>query len=646
MSLSTKIAAILTVLILSLTAIGATVQNRVFGRIFSSIESEEAGLELLRVQSALDAEIDACARSARRVATHERTRAFTAAPESGEVYSAENLSTAALRSDDLDLVYVCTAGGEVLGGTILDPVTGERTRLPRDFPGGRLAPEHPAFAGRGSLPRGMITTGRGPMLIGTARIQAPGSEAPAGFVIAGRFLSGSLSQRIADRTQTDSTVVHIGADRASLPADMADVVDEVTSSAAPVQRVIEGGDTLAIYGTFDDVQKRPVFLVRARLDRRISAAGATALASGALTDATLGIAILLALLFILNAVVVKPLGALTSHAVETGRSENFRARFRSDRSDELGTLGSAFDEMMGKLEEARAQVVDTARAAGMSEIATGILHNVGNVLNSVNLSAALVSQRVDELCVDDLRRLSEVLTEHAGDLSTFLAEDPRGQHIQPFLSALVVELGQEKASIRSEVDSLSSGIEHICELIKSQQDIAKGGQLVEPTDFAERFDEALRITQRARGEDGALVVVRRFEEIPEVAADRHKVLQILVNLVQNALQAMDGGQGVRELTLEIARAEGGRVHVAVADTGCGIAAADLVRVFHMGFTTREEGNGFGLHSAANAATEMGGRLRAESEGPGRGARFVLELPVQAKSQASVPGPSIHGGVSR
>ena len=173
MSLSTKIAAILTVLILSLTAIGATVQNRVFGRIFSSIESEEAGLELLRVQSALEAEIDACARSARRVATHDRTRAFAAQPGGREGYLAENLSTAALRGDDLDLLYVCTAGGDVLGGTILDPITGELTQLSRDFPGGRLAPEHPAFAGRGSLPRGMITTARGPMLIGTARVQAP-----------------------------------------------------------------------------------------------------------------------------------------------------------------------------------------------------------------------------------------------------------------------------------------------------------------------------------------------------------------------------------------------------------------------------------------------------------------------------------------
>ncbi len=646
MSLSTKIAAILTVLILSLTAIGAAVQNRVFGHIFSSIESEEAGLELLRVQSALDAEIDACARSARRVATHDHTRTFAAEPSGREDFRAENMSTAALRGDDLDLLYVCSMRGDVLGGTILDPVTRERTQLSRDFPGGRLAPEHPAFAGRGSLPRGMITTARGPMLVGTARIQEPGAEAPIGFVIAGRFLSGGLSKRIADRTQTDSTVVHIGADRAGLPADMADVVDEVTSSAAPVQRVIEGGDTLAIYGTFDDIQRRPVFLVRARLDRRISAAGATALASGALADATLGIAILLALLFILNAVVVKPIGALTHHAVETGRSENFRARFRSDRSDEIGTLGSAFDEMMGKLEEARAQVVDTARAAGMSEIATGILHNVGNVLNSVNISATLVSQRVDELCVDDLQRLSEVLAENIDDLSTFLAEDPRGQHLQPFLSALVVELGEEQASIRSEVDSLTSGIDHICELIKSQQDIAKGNQLVEPTDFAERFDEALRITQPAEGEDGALVVVRRFEEIPEVAADRHKVLQILVNLVQNARQAMDGRPGTHELTLEIARAGDGRVRVAVADTGHGIAAAELVRVFHMGVTTRAEGHGFGLHSAANAATEMGGRLWAESEGPGRGARFVLELPIRAEGSESASGPSNRGVEAR
>ena len=161
-----------------------------------------------------------------------------------------------------------------------------------------------------------------------------------------------------------------------------------------------------------------------------------------------------------------------------------------------------------------------------------------------------------------------------------------------------------------------------------------------------RLDEALRITKPAEDEERPLVVVRRFEEIPEVAVDQHKLLQILVNLVQNARQAMDGCRGEQELTLEVARAGEGRVRVTVTDTGCGIAAADLVRVFHMGFTTREEGHGFGLHSAANAATEMGGRLWAESEGTGRGARFVLELPARAESPAFASGSQDGGGVAR
>ena len=297
-----------------------------------------------------------------------------------------------------------------------------------------------------------------------------------------------------------------------------------------------------------------------------------------------------------------------------------------DRDDEIGQLANEFDQMLAKLEQARSSLVETARTAGMSEIATGILHNVGNVLNSVNISASLVSQRVDGLCIDDLERLSEVLTENKDDLPRFLAEDPRGQHIQPFLSALVVQLGEEQKTIRSEVSSLSDGIDHICELIKSQQSLAKGTKLVEPTALAERVDEALRITQRVQGVDPELVVVRRYDDLPDIKLDKHKLLEILVNLVQNARQAMYSVNGPRELVLEIRAKDEDQVMISVQDSGVGIADGDLTNVFTMGFTTREEGHGFGLHSSANAANEMGGRLYATSDGPGRGARFVLELP--------------------
>ena len=280
--------------------------------------------------------------------------------------------------------------------------------------------------------------------------------------------------------------------------------------------------------------------------------------------------------------------------------------------------------MMIRLEKARGDLLETARTAGKSELATGILHNVGNVLNSVNISAALVGQRLDELCIRDLERLAAVLTEHAEDLPTFLTSDPRGKHIEPFLAALVKQLREERGSIRDEVQSLSDGIEHICELIKSQQGIAKKTSLREFTNLADRFDEALMITQKAQGESSQLVVIKRYEQLPEIEIDKHRLLEILVNLIQNARQATSGPS--QEVLLELRKSADGMLALSVADNGCGIAKEDLIRIFSMGYTTRDDGHGFGLHSCANVAKEMGGSLRVQSDGVGRGACFTLEVP--------------------
>ena len=633
MSLTTKIAAILTALILALTTVGALVQNRVIGRIFADIEKEEAGEELARVRAAIDDEVAACARRAESYGVWQETRdLIDAAPDERDAFITSNLDPAVLEKRGIDLLYICTLDGTVKAGVILDPLTGDRTDL-RQFPNERLSSDHPLLTWsltdsdrQIASPHGIMITERDPLLVAVEPIVTAGGRRH-GWVIVGSFLAGDLAERIADRTQVDFQAWAIGEGTDHLPGDAAAVLDEVTGSATPVLREVDGGERLAVYATYDGIRRRPDLLLRAGLGREISRAGSAALASGALTDATLGLAILLGLLFTLNAVVLRPIKALTEHAVRTGQSENFRAKFGLERDDEIGTLGTAFDEMMAKLEHARSALVETARTAGMSEIATGILHNVGNVLNSVNISASLVSQRVEGLCIDDLERLSEVLTENKDDLTTFLQDDPRGQHIQPFLSAVVEQLSEEQKSIRGEVHSLTDGIDHICELIKSQQSFAKGTKLIEPTDLSERLDEALRITQRVHGVDDDLVVVRRFEDLPDVSLDKHKLLEILVNLVQNARQAMASVDGPRELVLEVARMDDDRVRLAVADTGVGIAHDDLTRVFTMGFTTREEGHGFGLHSSANAAVEMGGQLYAESDGPGRGARFVLDLPI-------------------
>ncbi|QDV09035.1 Sensor histidine kinase TmoS [Planctomycetes bacterium Poly30] len=639
MSLSTKIAAILTALILSLSIVGGFVQNRAFSSLFENIETAEADKDLRRVKNAIRSEVDEVSRIAQTYAVSDPAAEFLQDARSRPGFVQEHLTPRKLQGAAIDLLFFCDLDGRVMASQVIEPKTGEPIDL-LEFPRSELSPSHALLsyfaAGspdvKGIDHSGILSTEKGPLLASSQVVTGEGVK-KRGYVIVGRFLRDGLSDRVEQRTEVEFAAWQLDR-KAALPPDVAAVFDEVTSSPAPILETSGDGKSLSIYASIDGLRGIPELIIRAKVDRDITAAGKTALLSGAITDATLGLVILLALLYIVNRVVLKPVKALTDHAVRTGLDENFRAKFGMEREDEIGVLASEFDQMMAKLEQARSALVETARTAGMSEIATGILHNVGNVLNSVNISASLVSQRVDGLCIDDLERLSEVLTENKEDLPRFLAEDPRGQHIQPFLSALVVQLAEEQKCIRTEVTSLSDGIDHICELIKSQQSLAKGTKLVEPTDLSERVDEALRITQRVQGVDPELVVVRRYDDLQNIKLDKHKLLEILVNLVQNARQAMYSVSGPRELILEI-RAKGeDQVFIAVQDSGIGIEKDDLTRVFNMGFTTREEGHGFGLHSSVNAATEMGGRLYATSEGRGRGARFVLELPMNPPGASS------------
>jgi two-component system, NtrC family, sensor kinase len=128
-----------------------------------------------------------------------------------------------------------------------------------------------------------------------------------------------------------------------------------------------------------------------------------------------------------------------------------------------------------------------------------------------------------------------------------------------------------------------------------------------------------------------MTIVREFAETPSLTVDKHKVLQILVSLIRNAKYAMDelGGQQ-KILTLGICPRNERTLAISVRDNGIGIAPENLVRIFDHGFTTRQDGHWFGLQSGMTAATEMGGRITAQSEGLGKGALFCLELPLVQK----------------
>jgi signal transduction histidine kinase len=301
-----------------------------------------------------------------------------------------------------------------------------------------------------------------------------------------------------------------------------------------------------------------------------------------------------------------------------------------ERTRELQEQIEAKDRAHADLAAAQQRLMELSRGAGMAEIATGVLHNVGNVLNSVNVSTSLVAGKIRESRVENLVTAVQMLERHAGDLPAFLAQDPKGQRVLPYLAKLGLHFRAERNNILAELELLSSHVSHIKQIVATQQSYAKVSGLVENVQLSDMVDDALRIEGPGLARHG-IQVERDFERLPAIAAEKHNILQILLNLLRNAKQALREGNGTdpRVIRIGIRRLGESRVSLAVEDNGVGLPPENLTKIFRHGFTTRADGHGFGLHSCALAAGRMGGALRAESGGPGHGATFTLELPLKS-----------------
>ncbi len=284
------------------------------------------------------------------------------------------------------------------------------------------------------------------------------------------------------------------------------------------------------------------------------------------------------------------------------------------------------------LRDSQQRLLETSRLAGMAEVATGVLHNVGNVLNSVNVSAGLVVEKLRRSKVPNLGKAAALLTERNGDLGNFLTNDPNGQKIPGYLAKLSQYLVEENAELLTEVDLLARNIEHIKEVVAVQQSYAKVSGAFEDLPADQLVEDSIAMNIGAFERHG-IVLERRFSPSPPVRVDRHRVLQILINLLRNAKYALDDVQRIdKRITITIAPADDETLRVAVADNGIGISQENLARIFGHGFTTRKNGHGFGLHSGALAAKEMGGSLSVQSLGLRRGATFTLALPIASAPQ--------------
>jgi len=286
-----------------------------------------------------------------------------------------------------------------------------------------------------------------------------------------------------------------------------------------------------------------------------------------------------------------------------------------------------------KLKTAQEKLLETAREVGMAEVATGVLHNVGNVLNSVSVTAESIQKRVRNSKISYLSDVVGLLEEHANELSTFMANEERGKKIPAFLANLSKELFEEQERCLEALEALTKHVQHVGDIIQLQQSHSKTKGLIEPTSIAELVEDSIQINAETITRN-KVEIKREIANLPTLLLDRHKLLQILTNLISNAIYALSKtDREDRIVNIHVKESKTGHIRIDVRDNGIGIPKENLTRIFEHGFTSKKTGHGFGLHSTALAANELKGSITANSEGSGKGAVFTVELPFEIQETA-------------
>ena len=284
---------------------------------------------------------------------------------------------------------------------------------------------------------------------------------------------------------------------------------------------------------------------------------------------------------------------------------------------------SSFKEVLS------AKSIMMARKSGMAEVASKVLHNIGNVLNSVNVSSSLISGYLKRIDIEKLENVSYLINEHKQDLGAFISSDPRGSRLPGYLSLLTQKWRKEYQSLTDEIHRLEQNIQHIKEIISLQQSFSGVLNFAEIASIETLLNESLTLASIDFAQH-EITIKKEFITLDAIYVDKLKLSQVLINLICNAKDAlMESSNKDKFILLKTGTVDDDMFFIKVIDNGSGIDMAHKSKIFSYGFTTKKSGHGFGLHSSIIAINEMKGSLSADSEGINKGTAFTIKLPYKA-----------------
>ncbi len=624
MSLTRKVTSIVILVFLLVGLANLEIQHLVIMPSFLALEEEEANKNAQRALQAISRELDQISPSVSDWSIWTDTYNYVKGemPEYVEANldGGKNLET--LEGMQINFLGIYDTSGKAVWNGAVDLNTGERvdlgalteTSLNKDHP----LLDHPSLE---SEVKGIISTALAPMLLVAKPIVTNEREGPAvGAMVMGRLLDAAAIERLADQVQLPLSVSSV--DQPVATDRIVDVKRDLPHTAVGLTETPERWQAES---TIFDLFGKPVLALQVDTARDISVRGATAVEVSLWSLSATGLLMMVVLWLLLRRTILRPLSQLTDYALHIGADDNLHTHLNLQRGDEIGVLADTFDEMVDRLTEARRRLVDQSFRSGVAEMASGVLHNIGNAVTPLNVKLSILNRDLGAAPVAEMEQAATEL----GDSAT--APERRGDLVQ-FVGLAGIELAGLVKRSREEVAAAAQQVVYVQEILADQERFSRSARVIEPVDMAAIIQDAVAGLSPEMKAAQQIEVTPEVTEVGAVAGVRAALQQVVTNLLVNAAESIlaadtHPGRVVVSASHEELKGQA-MMHLRFEDNGGGIQPDHLERLFERGFSTKNrDGSGHGLHWSAITVQKLGGHISAESTGVGRGACLHVWLPL-------------------